>query len=89
MSHREFNLTVRRLPPVFNDGRVSSLRKLVEDFAGFQAGGFDWCSVNFAGCCVLDIRSAKSPGRTSMYRTSDKRLVDVADFECAAANPKS
>jgi hypothetical protein len=41
MSHREFNLTVGKLPPVFNDGRVSSLRKLIEDFAGFQAGGFN------------------------------------------------
>jgi hypothetical protein len=41
MSHREFNLTVGKLPPVFNDGRVSRLRKLIEDFAGFQAGGFN------------------------------------------------
>jgi hypothetical protein len=41
MSHREFNLTVGKLPPVFNDSRVSSLWKLIEDFAGFQAGGFN------------------------------------------------
>jgi hypothetical protein len=41
MSRREFNLTVRKLPPVFNDGCVSSLRNLTEDFADFQAGGFN------------------------------------------------
>jgi hypothetical protein len=38
MSHREFNLTVRKLPPVFNDGCVSSLRKLTENFRGLSAG---------------------------------------------------
>jgi hypothetical protein len=42
MSHRELNLTVGKLPPVFNDSRVSGLRKLTEDFACFQAGGFNW-----------------------------------------------
>jgi hypothetical protein len=37
MSHREFNLTVGKLPPVFDDRHVSSLRKLTEDLAGFPA----------------------------------------------------
>jgi hypothetical protein len=41
MSHREFNLTVGKLPPVVNNSRVSSLRKLIEYFAGFQARGFN------------------------------------------------
>jgi hypothetical protein len=41
ISHSELNLTVGKLPPVFNDSRVSSLRKLIEDFAGFQTGGFN------------------------------------------------
>jgi hypothetical protein len=42
MSHRELNLTVGKLPPVFDDSRVSTLRKLMEDFSGFQASGFNW-----------------------------------------------
>jgi hypothetical protein len=42
MSHGELNLTVGKLPPIFNDGSTSSLRKLVEDFACFQASGFNW-----------------------------------------------
>jgi hypothetical protein len=36
MSHREFNLAVGKLPPVFDDSRVSSLRKLIEDFSDLQ-----------------------------------------------------
>ena len=42
MSHGELNLTVGKLSPVFNDGRISGLRKLTEDFACFQASGFKW-----------------------------------------------
>jgi hypothetical protein len=38
MSHRELDLTVSKLPPVFDESCVSSLRKLTEDFAGFQTG---------------------------------------------------
>jgi hypothetical protein len=41
MSHREFNPTVRELPPVFHDSRVSRVRRLIDDFAGFPAGGFN------------------------------------------------
>jgi len=41
MSHHELNLTVGKLPPVFDDSRVSSLRKFTEDFTGFQASRFD------------------------------------------------
>jgi hypothetical protein len=35
VSHREFDLTVGKLPPVFDNSRVSDLRELIEDFAGF------------------------------------------------------
>src|SRR5882757_5678387 len=35
VSHREFDLTVGKLPPVFDNSRISDLRKLIEDFAGF------------------------------------------------------
>jgi hypothetical protein len=42
MSRRELNLTVGKLPPVFNDSRVSGLRKLIEDFARYQASRFNW-----------------------------------------------
>jgi hypothetical protein len=42
MSHGELNLTVGKLPPIFNDGSISSLRELIEDFACFQASGFNW-----------------------------------------------
>jgi hypothetical protein len=42
MSHCEFYLTVRKLPPAFNDSRVTSLWKSIENFAGFYASGFNW-----------------------------------------------
>jgi hypothetical protein len=42
MSHGELNLTVGKLPPIFNDCSISSLRKLIEDFACSQASGFNW-----------------------------------------------
>jgi len=41
MSHRELDLTVGKLPPVFDDSGVSSLRKLIEDFSGFQTSRFN------------------------------------------------
>jgi hypothetical protein len=41
MPHREFDPTVGELPPVFDDSRVSSLRRLIDDFASFPAGGFN------------------------------------------------
>jgi hypothetical protein len=41
VSHRELDLTVGKLPPIFNDSGVSSLRKLTEDFAGFQTSRFN------------------------------------------------
>jgi hypothetical protein len=43
MSHGELNLTVRKLPPIFNDGSISSLRKsrwLVIAFALFAVTMF-------------------------------------------------
>src|SRR5882762_1275152 len=39
--HRELNLAVGELPPVLDDGRVISLRSLIDDFAGFPASGVD------------------------------------------------
>jgi hypothetical protein len=41
MPHPELNLTVGQLPPVFDDGGVSRLRKLIEDFSGFQTSRFN------------------------------------------------
>ena len=41
VSHREFDLTVGKLPPVFDHCHVSGLRKLIEDFAGFQTRRID------------------------------------------------
>jgi hypothetical protein len=35
--HRELDLSVRKLPPLLNNGRVAALRKLVENFASFDA----------------------------------------------------
>jgi hypothetical protein len=42
VSHREFNLTVGKLPPILDDRRVASLWHLIEDFAGFPTGCIDW-----------------------------------------------
>src|SRR6266436_9783818 len=39
--HRELDLTVGKLPPVLDDGRVVSLRSLIDDFAGFPTRGVD------------------------------------------------
>jgi hypothetical protein len=41
MPHPELNLTVGKLPPVFDDTGVSRLRKLIEDFSGFHASRFN------------------------------------------------
>jgi hypothetical protein len=41
MSHREFNPTVGELPPVFDDSRVPRVRRLIDNFASFPAGGFN------------------------------------------------
>jgi len=42
VSHREFNLTVGKLPPVLDDRREVSLRELIKDFAGFATSFLDW-----------------------------------------------
>jgi len=34
---REFDLTVGKLPPVFDHRHVSGLRQLIEDFTGLSA----------------------------------------------------
>ena len=39
MPHRELDLAVGKLPPILDDGNVTSLRSLIEDFAGFVASG--------------------------------------------------
>src|SRR5260370_42038650 len=41
VSHRELDLAVGKLPPVLDDGRVISLRSLIDDFAGFATRGVD------------------------------------------------
>ena len=41
-SHRELNLAVWSLPPVFDNRHVPSLGKLIDDFAGFQASRVNW-----------------------------------------------
>jgi hypothetical protein len=41
MPHRELDLTVGKLPPILDDGDVTSLRHLIEDFASFAASCLD------------------------------------------------
>jgi hypothetical protein len=41
VSHRELNLTVGKLPPAFNDSRVSGMRRLIENFASSAASRFN------------------------------------------------
>jgi hypothetical protein len=41
MSRRELNPTVEELPPIFDDSRVPCLWRLIDDFVGFPAGGFN------------------------------------------------
>jgi hypothetical protein len=36
VSHREFDLTVRKLPPILDNRQVSGLRTLIKDFTSFQ-----------------------------------------------------
>ena len=42
VSHGELDLAVGKLPPVFDNRRVSCLRKLIEDLAGFQTSCVNW-----------------------------------------------
>jgi hypothetical protein len=39
LPHREFDLTVGELPPVFEDRHRSALQKLIEDFVDFCCTG--------------------------------------------------
>ena len=36
VSHREFDLAVRKLPPILDNRQVSGLRTLIKDFTSFQ-----------------------------------------------------
>src|ERR1700730_6302856 len=55
---RELDLTVGKLPPVLDDRRVISLRRLIEDLAGFAAGCIDgqleysWRCAGYPGCQI-------------------------------------
>jgi hypothetical protein len=42
MSHRELYPTVGKLPPVFDHGRVPSLRELIEDFTSLSSRRIEW-----------------------------------------------
>jgi len=42
VSHRELDLPVGKLSPVLDDRREISLRKLIEDFAGFATSFLNW-----------------------------------------------
>jgi len=42
VSHRELDLPVGKLSPVLDDRREVSLRKLIEDFAGFATSFLNW-----------------------------------------------
>jgi hypothetical protein len=42
MSDRELNLSVGALPPVFNDGNETALRRLMNNFADFAASCVNW-----------------------------------------------
>jgi hypothetical protein len=42
VSHREFDLAVGKLPPVFDDRYVAGAWKLIEDFADFQTSRIKW-----------------------------------------------
>src|ERR1700730_19129248 len=54
----ELDLTVGKLPPVLDDRRIISLRRLIEDLAGFAAGCIDgqleylWLSAGYSGCQI-------------------------------------
>ena len=58
VSQRELDLTVGKLPPVLDDRRVISLRRLIEDLAGFAAGCIDgqleysWRCAGYPGCQI-------------------------------------
>src|ERR1700737_4009724 len=60
VSHRELNLAAGKLPPVLDDGRVISLRNLIDDFAGFQTSGVD------GQLEYLGLLRARHPGRQIM-----------------------
>jgi len=42
VSHRELDLPVGKLSPVLDDRREVSVRKLIEDFAGFATSFLNW-----------------------------------------------
>jgi hypothetical protein len=42
MPYRKFNLTVGELAPFLNGRSETAPRRLIDDFAGFAAGGFQW-----------------------------------------------
>jgi hypothetical protein len=37
VSHRELDLAIGKLPPIFDYRLVSSLRRFIEDFSGFKS----------------------------------------------------
>jgi hypothetical protein len=47
-SHREFDLAVGKLAPVFDNSQVTAGRKFVEDLARLKAGGLQWQPESFA-----------------------------------------
>jgi hypothetical protein len=69
MSHRELDLAVGKLPPVFDHGRGASLRKPIEDFAGFAARRVDrqreYFPPRFAGNPVCQFSGTHEHAATS------------------------
>ena len=78
--YREFNLTVGELPPFFDDWGEAALRRLIDNFACLKQGASRGI-VNICSCCSLAIRSAKSRGRTSMWKlqSGSMRMVAISD----------
>src|SRR6202790_4490637 len=58
VAQRKLDLTVGKLPPVLDDRRIISLRRLIEDLAGFAAGCIDgqleylWLYAGYSGCQI-------------------------------------
>src|ERR1700681_2432491 len=77
VSHRELDLAVGKLPPVLDDGRVISLRDLIEDFAGFQTSGVYWqleylglLHAGHPGCQIMGANGHVGPPEVRIIRRS-------------------
>jgi len=74
--HRKLDLAVGKLPPVFDYGGGTGLRKLIEDFAGLETGSCDrqreYLRRRRAGHSICQITGTKQHVAPPVYPTGHR-----------------